>query len=252
MSSISIKKKSYNIYDLKDVPQIIAEGNINDTDLEGKTITFTVCRIGCLETLKYLVKSGADVFIKDNYGSTCLAVACGVGHINQVKYLVDELHMDINECGSKNQSLVMVACRCGRLEVVKFLTEKGANLSSLDVSGYTCLIWSVTRNNLHVTKYLLEQKLQHIDINDYENTGMDALMFACKLSNFPAVKMLVEAGISLSNCNSKGKNCLYFSMSRGNKNKEITDYLLQHGAVSNKKLVHTYDDFLLDNILNTQ
>lgn len=231
-----VKRSSYNVFDLPDVPWIVAEGNVNDTDLEGKSIVFTVCRIGCLKTLKYLVTCGADLTIRDIYGSTCLAVVCGVGHIELVKYLVEEHNMDINEINNKNQSLVLTASKCGRLNIVQYLVEKYVDLTILDNSGLSCLIWAINRGNLHVAKYLIEQKIQPIDLNNYDNNGMDALMFACRACNFDAVKMLVEAGTNIDNVNTKGKNCLYFAMSKGKKNSEIIEYLLQKGAVLTKQM----------------
>ena len=88
------------------------------------------------------------------------------------------------------------------MDVVKFLVECGANLTILDNSGFGCLLWAITRDNLHVARYLIEQKTNPIDINNYDNGGMDSLMHACRLGNFEAVKLLVENGISLENLNS--------------------------------------------------
>lgn len=225
------KIKSYNIFGLEDVEKIIKENKHNDIDLEGRTITFTVCRIGCLKTLKYLIINGADFRIRDTFGCTCLATACGVGNLEIVKYLIEELKMDINEKNIKNQSLAFTASKCGRLNILEYLTYNGVDLTLSDNSGSNCLIIAINRNNLHIAKFLIEQKIKPIDINDYDDSGMDALMYACKSGNFDAVKLLVENGINLNNLSSKGKNCMYFATTKGKKNMEIINYLSSKGAI---------------------
>jgi ankyrin repeat protein len=58
---------------------------------------------------------------------------------------------------------------------------------------------------------------------------MTPLLYACKWNNFKLVKMLVEHGANVKTRDKNGSTAL--SMARVNENSEITDFLLENGAV---------------------
>ena len=95
-------------------------------------------RYGELQDLKEAMKDVTKDFnvnLVDFGGNTALHLASANGFIEVVKYLVDELHCDIN---AKNKSLstpLSWAAFNGQKKVVEFLLEKGADFDVKNSNG---------------------------------------------------------------------------------------------------------------------
>lgn len=76
------------------------------------------------------------------------------GHLELVKYLIEELHCDVNsKSGSNNTPLVFAAYQ-KHLNVMHYLIEKKADPSSRDTHGNTVLHYAALLNSLEVVKIL--------------------------------------------------------------------------------------------------
>ena len=95
-------------------------------------------RFGELQDLKEAMKDATKDFnvnLVDFGGNTALHLASANGFIEVVKYLVDELHCDIN---AKNKSLstpLTWAAFNGQKKVVEFLLEKGVDFDVKNSNG---------------------------------------------------------------------------------------------------------------------
>ena len=95
-------------------------------------------RFGELSELKEAMKEAPKDFnvnLVDFGGNTALHLASANGFIEMVKYLVNELHCDIN---AKNKSLstpLSWAAFNGQKNVVEFLLEKGADFDVKNING---------------------------------------------------------------------------------------------------------------------
>jgi ankyrin repeat protein len=54
-------------------------------------------------------------------------VACGVEHLDLVKYFIEELHMDHDHMNSLNETYLFTACKAGHLKVVEYLIDLNKN-----------------------------------------------------------------------------------------------------------------------------
>ena len=63
----------------------------------------------------------------------------------------------------------MAGCDRGHLNMVKYLTESGADLNKQDTDGQTCLHFAVSCDYVDIVKYLIENK--NIDVNRADNDG---------------------------------------------------------------------------------
>lgn len=80
----------------------------------------TECKNGCLTYVEDLVKQGAN---PNGRGDYALQVASKYGHLEVVKYLVEECGCDVNKNLPAKEALYL-----GHLHVVKYLVSKGASL----------------------------------------------------------------------------------------------------------------------------
>ena len=149
-------KKGENINkinNIEDVDEILLFGDENEgneksiglSDSQSKEEALTLeeyylecSRYGELSDLKEAMKDAKEDFnvnLVDFGGNTALHLASANGFIDVVKYLVNELHCDIN---AKNKSLsthLSWAAFNGQKNVVEFLLEKGADFNCKNING---------------------------------------------------------------------------------------------------------------------
>jgi ankyrin repeat protein len=79
----------------------------------------------------------------------------------------------------------------GKLDVIKELVEKGANINAVNVYNDTALIRASHKNHIKIVKYLIEQKA---DIDAKNHMGYTALMKASAWGYEELVELLLKSG----------------------------------------------------------
>ena len=150
-----MEKKGTKDSKKEEVDEILLFGDDNDQNNNDKSVGFSdsqskeenltleeyyleCARFGELSDLKEAIKETPKDFnvnLVDFGGNTALHLASANGFIEMVKYLVNELHCDVN---AKNNSLstpLSWAAFNGQKAVVEFLLEKGADFDVKNKNG---------------------------------------------------------------------------------------------------------------------
>ncbi len=112
---------------------------------------------GNIKNVKKLLKQGAEVDARDNYGWTALMRAAMWGHLDVVKFLA-ELGADVNARDKLGWTALMRAAMWGHLDVAKFLVDNGADLSAMNNEGKTAA--TIAREDY---QYDIADYLDHLD-----------------------------------------------------------------------------------------
>ena len=178
---------------LEDVDEILLFGDENDnneksiglSDSQSKEEALTLeeyylecSRFGELADLKEAMKDATKDFnvnLVDFGGNTALHLASANGFIDVVKYLVNELHCDIDP---KNKSLstpLSWAAFNGQKNVVEFLLEKGADFNLKNINGKKPSELAYDSGFYDVSDILLtkENELLKGSIKEEKNEGDD-------------------------------------------------------------------------------
>jgi ankyrin repeat protein len=213
--------------------------------------------VGLVESVKILLKKGAEIDAKDNNGETALYRAASKRHEAVVKLLLEN-GAEFNVKGSDGKTTLYWAAYHGHEAVVKLLLGKGAKVDAKDVYGNTALYCAAFKgheavvkllvekgagvdtevNNggtaLHgaasnghivVTKLLLEKKAE---VNAKESNGDTALHLTAYYGHEAVVELLLEKGAEVDAKGSYGKTALYWAAHNGHK--EVVKLLLEKGA----------------------
>jgi ankyrin repeat protein len=126
-----------------------------------------------------------------------------------------------------NETLLIHAAQKGKLSVVKFLLEHGANINAANESGFTPLMAAIASGHMDV----LEELLAHgADIKAMTNDGETALTFAAFTGNIPAIRQLLSKGADI---NEGGKYAMTPLMAAAIEDqlKAVKELLLNHAKV---------------------
>ncbi|MCY4328544.1 MAG: ankyrin repeat domain-containing protein [Endozoicomonadaceae bacterium] len=177
---------------------------LNKKDKDGNTAL--ICAINKVERrcIDLLLKAGADVNAKNDFGINALHSAVGK-YSEYVELLLQ--HMDIDQINStthKGDTALHKACFVGDLHSVIKLIQYGADVCSKNHRRSTILHMATAGGHLVVVQYLL-YNIPSIDINDKNCYGDTALHVAGYNGDEEIFSLLIGAGANIHVRNNKGE-----------------------------------------------
>lgn len=178
---------------------------------------------GNLNVLKYLIEireynpSGLDE------DSTPLFIAAANGHLQVVKYLVNEAKCDTMAKSTLEYKLPIHFAALGKeIEVIKFL-EKYNHVLAVDRNGQSCLHIAAMKGHLHTVRYLIEEHLFDLDTDDF--SGVTPLHLASWQGQLDVVSYLIKRGSNVLCCDKAWDTPLHWAASEGQL--EVIQFLIE-------------------------
>jgi ankyrin repeat protein len=188
----------------------------------------TAARDGDLAAMRALMADGWDVTTTDRYGSSALQWAAGAGHLDVVRWLV-------NDCGMNPSTTVQPkdgrnalhwACRNGELVVCRWLVEEGGVNPSVPVKdGTSPFHWAVWQGHVEVCKWLVEIGADWRSKNSF---GCNAVQWAALAGSVPMCRYLQDIGLDLRLLNDNGHSALHKAAVKGQQS--VCTWLLSTGG----------------------
>ena len=116
---------------------------------------------------------------------------------------------------------------CNHEDIVVNYINLGGDINICNRRGYTLLIKACRHNfKIDTIKLIISKK---IDINQQNNFGNTALMYAAKYCEFDVVKLLLDYGADMDIKNNRSVNALYYaSVNKKNNFKLMLEYKYTH------------------------
>lgn len=126
-----------------------------------------------------LIKSGADVNVKDGKGNASLHYAAFLGFVDIARKLIDA-GAQVDALGQNSMVPLQFAVAKNHAEVVKLLLEKGANKNQVDAHGFTVLASAVIRGYEQVVRELIAKGA---DVNVKSKDGLPVFHMVTRATN---------------------------------------------------------------------
>ena len=132
--------------------------------------------IGRLTDVEKLIEAGGDIhFINKNDGTTCLSIACKLGHINIVVILLSHGAI-VNHIDKIGGTPLFHATVIGNEPLISLLLEKGAIVDAATDEGLTALYIASMFDYIDVVKRLLLAGANPLYRNKNGTTPLDVAM----------------------------------------------------------------------------
>jgi ankyrin repeat protein len=163
----------------------------------GDTALISTARSGNTKIAMLLLEKGADVNLINRDHKTALMIAADAGNDNIAALLLSTTDIDFNIkrsiCGS---TPLMLAARLGKLQILRLLLKKGADVDLTNLAGETALMIAVKAGQKNTVKLLLSAADVALDTKDY--LGKTALMCAIEMRHVEMVRLLLRKGANAS------------------------------------------------------
>ncbi|WP_353283592.1 ankyrin repeat domain-containing protein [Wolbachia endosymbiont (group A) of Pogonocherus hispidulus] len=147
---------------------------------EQDSLLHLAAMIGEINAVRYLIRKGIDVNVRNALHHTPLHLAAGIGHENVVKILVEEGSAEIDVFDARNQTPMHYAVNNKKLEIVKLLLKLGADVNSARIGQNSMKLSpvhiAVSNANyderdlcLDILKCLIKEPNAQVNLQDYEN-----------------------------------------------------------------------------------
>ncbi len=165
---------------------------------------------GDLETVRRLLKTGADVESKDSRGQNALLHASYKGHLGVVQELI-RAGADVNMVGSRGETPLLAAADGGNPEVLKALIAAGGNRDYRNDGGATLLAAAANRGDIETIRTILDLGVD-VNANRCFRRGIrveaTALMIAASRRRDEAVSFLLRRGAAVDSVGDQGMTAL--------------------------------------------
>ena len=197
------------------------------------------------DLVELLIQQGADINVKDGWGhNTPLYYSIGnmLSTTNNDNSNVDIMKLLIDngaDVKMEGNTLIHLAARTGKTEVVQLLLEKGADISAKDDRGRTALHRIFDFSNSDSDKARLSKDMvglllaKGLDVNLKDKNGRTPLHLAAGSADKDIIKLLLDKGANINAKNNNGGTPLHAACQRGNK--EVAALLIDKGADIDKK-----------------
>ncbi|HCE59450.1 MAG TPA: hypothetical protein DEQ74_01275, partial [Wolbachia sp.] len=194
--------------------------DINSRNKNGMSpIDFAASR-DYFEIVEFLADKGAgqgDVLHWAAYG----------GHLNIVKYLVDERHFNSHKRDKYGNLPVHIAALQGHVDIVRyFIDQQQVDLNTENNNGYTPFLFAVLSGNADIIRYFIDGK--DSSLNQSDNNGNTALHLAVLNSDLEVIRYLIRKGADISATDNYGNTPLFLATARGYLN--LVKYFVQKEA----------------------
>jgi uncharacterized protein len=115
---------------------------------------------GLLEILRLVNEAGADPALTNRYGGIALIPACERGHVDVVRYLLEESDVDVDHVNNLGwtgllEAIILADGDAAHQEIVRLLLEHGADPDLGDRDGATPLHHARARGQAEVVAILV-------------------------------------------------------------------------------------------------
>ncbi|CAE7423036.1 CTTNBP2 [Symbiodinium sp. CCMP2592] len=162
-------------------------------------------------------EAGTDLLVAPVLGTskqTAAYIAAESGHVEALRYLHDEVGVNLSVPDGHGSLPVEAAASEGHAEVLRYFDEVGVNLSVRDSFGITPASWAAMNGHAKALEVLREAGADLQSANEVEEEGDTPAHLAAVHGHVDALRVLIEAGVDVNAVNDQGKTPADLAMDR--------------------------------------
>jgi len=188
--------------DIAFIKTLISKGsNVNLKEKHGGFTPLMVAATRCrASTVEFLIKHGANVNVRNNFGWTALMMASDDGR-KEIMELFISSGADMNVRSKKRGETALIRaafnalifCEDGdkftvkRRDALELLLKRGADVNIVNSYGEPALLYAVKRGNVNISELLIKNGA---DVSIKDNGGVTAMIMAKQSKNKKLISLI--------------------------------------------------------------
>ncbi|PAA78886.1 hypothetical protein BOX15_Mlig033138g3 [Macrostomum lignano] len=206
---------------------------LDTRDILGHSIAYYAVKENNVALLNFLQQRRVSFDDPDNKGMTPLIIAVKCGAIDAIKLLTTRPNLcTIDYKDRAGRTALQHAVATGKLEIIKYLKEKNANVSTVDCAGNTLLLEALKQKRSYAVLEYLTETLE-CDIQATNNEIKTAMHYACMDKTNDALMHLLEAESPFDTQDHDGMTPFMISSAQGSES--LVTVLKSVGADVNRR-----------------
>ena len=186
-----------------------------------------ICRQDPIPTLDLTTN---ETYHNDFFPDQAFFDACIKGDKDALNaYVSKDIYIDVTTTTADRSTGLLLAAQHGKLEIVKILLEKKADINATDSNeGETPLMRACLNKHIDIIELLLNH---NANINIKDNNGWNALMIACAKGHEKIAQTLINSHAEVNAQNLKGYTALMLACAKGHE-KIVQTLINSHAEVN--------------------
>ena len=190
--------------------------SVNTLNNKNDTPVLWAARGNHIETVRTLIRHGADLQHENDKGSTPLYWAVRYGFPQLLTVLITEGKANVNQIRKLGfVTPIVLAAALDYNDIVEILLQNGAKLNMKITGGMTALHHAAAEGNDQVIATLLRYGA---NVNETDNIANTPLLLAAKGKHLAAMHVLMQNGADIERKNKLGQNLWDFVVNADDKN----------------------------------
>ena len=186
--------------------------DVNASQADGATALAWAAHWNDLETADLLIHAGANVNAANEFGVTPLSLACTNAGAAMIEKLL-QAGANPNAAARTGETPLMTCARTGNAQAVKLLLARKADVNAQEGHrGQTALMWAAAEKHPEVVRVLTESGA---DIHARSNGGFTALLFSAQQGDLESAKLLLAAGADVNESSPESGSALVLATASG-------------------------------------
>ncbi|XP_067669960.1 putative ankyrin repeat protein RF_0381 [Haliotis asinina] len=202
--------------------------DVNITGHCKRTAVMAAARFGHRKVFDLLAKNGSDLSTVDSDGNNILHIACIGGNVEIVKYILNNVNVDINSRGHNRKTPLMFAINFGNVRVFELLVSKDCILPIVQENETNILHMACVKGNVDMVRHILKKNIVSVDGED--SMGKTPVMLAAESGHTDVFQLLVSKQCDIHKTCHDGHNILHTSCALGHV--DIVRCILKEGLIN--------------------
>ncbi|XP_062604564.1 putative ankyrin repeat protein RF_0381 [Saccostrea cucullata] len=161
---------------------------------------------------------------KKKVGCSILHIACMKSKLEMCQYIIQHYPDMLNHLNDNGWNVALYAAQGGNVEILKFLAEKGVDMTYKNKDGSNILHIACMNSKLEMCRYITQHYPELLNQEDYN--GWNVVLYATQGGNVEILELLAEKGVDMTHKNKEGCSILHIACN--NSKLEMCQYIIQH------------------------
>ncbi|XP_057693320.1 ankyrin repeat domain-containing protein 26-like [Corythoichthys intestinalis] len=193
--------------DLNKLEQLVQIVGINHVDKENRTALHIACSLGNVELVKYLVKRNIKIDLCDKHHKSALLMAVEAQHEPCVNILLEH-KANLNLADLKGNTPLHIASWIPSISTAISLVKHNADINAKNLEGISPLTMAVEKDHINVAEFLLKKGA---DVNILDRRRRSPLMIAAGKGRLQMVRILLKFGANTNLTDCRGQSAMDYA-----------------------------------------